>query len=155
MMGPLHIEMASLNAIGNWLEESGWVTIFERACITSVGRIDGFLSGSKLKRSRYAHQVSLAALIKLARQAFEAQNEYLDYSDWKRHRCSHSSSVSYWFTVIDLEVLLFMFIRSLREGDFPLFITSLENIVPWMFSLDQIHYARWLPILLEELKKTQ
>ena len=145
--------MAFLNAIGDWLEGSGWVTIFERARMTTVGRIDSFLSGSKIKRSRYVHHVSLAALIKLARQAFEDQNEYLDYSDWERERCCQSASVSYWFTVIDLEVLLFMLIRSLREGDFPLFITSLENIVQWMFSLNHIHYARWLPVFLEDLKK--
>ena len=62
-------------------------------------------------------------------------------------------TVSYWFTVIDLEVLLFMFIRSIREGDFPLFVTLLENIVPWMLSLDHIHYAKWLPLFLEDLKK--
>ena len=153
MMDPLHIEMAFLNAIDNWLEGSGWVTIFERARMTTVGRIDRFLSGLKIKRIRHAHQVSLAALIKLARQALEAQNKYLDYSYWKRHRCSQSTTVSYWFTVINLEVLLFMFIRSLRERDFPLFVTSLENIVPWMFSLNHIHYARWLPVFLEDLKK--
>ena len=102
---------------------------------------------------RYMHQVSLAALIKLARQAFEAQNDYLDFSDWKRHHCSQSTTVSYRFTVIHLEVWLFMFIHSLREGDFPLFITSLEIFVPWMFSLHDIHYARWLPVFLEQLKK--
>ena len=101
------------------------------------------------------HQVSLAALIKLARQAFEAQNDYLDFSDWKRHRCSQSTTVSYRFTVIHLEVWLFMFIHSLREGDFPLFITSLEIFVPWMFFLHDIHYARWLPVFLEQLKKNE
>ena len=33
------------------------------------------------------------------------------------------------------------------------FVTLLENIVPWMFSLGHIHYARWLPLFLEDLKK--
>ena len=27
------------------------------------------------------------------------------------------------------------------EGDFPLFVTLLEHVVPWMFFLDHIHYA--------------
>ena len=40
MMGPLHIEMTFLNEIGDWLEGSGWVTIFERPRVTTVGRID-------------------------------------------------------------------------------------------------------------------
>ena len=51
MMGPLHIEMAFLNAIGDWLEGSGWVDIFERARLTTVGRIDSFLKGSKVKEA--------------------------------------------------------------------------------------------------------
>ena len=75
MMGPLHIEMDFLNAGGNWLEGSGWVTIFERARMTTVGRIYRFLSGLEIKISRYMHQVFLAPLIKLAGQKFEAQNE--------------------------------------------------------------------------------
>ena len=94
----------------------------------------------EIKRSRYAHQVLLTAPIKLARQAFEVQNKYLDYSDWKRDRCSQSATTNYWFTVIDLEVLLSMFICSITRGDFPVFVTLLENIVPWMFSLD---HMRW------------
>ena len=127
MMGPLQIEMAFLNAISDWLEGSGWLAIFERARMTTDRCIDSFISGSKIKKSRNAHQVSLAALIKLGRLVFEAQNEYLNCSDWTRHHCSQSPTVSYWFTVIDLEVLFFMFIRSLREekilshGCFPWF----------------------------------
>ena len=73
MMVPLHEEMDFLNAIGDWLEGSGWAKIFERALMTTDGNIDSFLSDSKIKRSRYMHQVFLAALIKIARQAFEAQ----------------------------------------------------------------------------------
>ena len=110
--------------------------------MTTVACIDSFLRGSKIERSRHSYQVSLAGLIKSARQAFEAQNKNLGYSDWNRQRCSQSATVTHWFPVIDLEVLLFMLICSLREGDFPLFITSLENIVSWMFSLDHIHHAK-------------
>ena len=73
MMVPLHEEMDFLNAIGEWLEGSGWAKIFERALMATDGNIDSFLSDSKIERSRYMHQVSLTALIKLARPAFEAQ----------------------------------------------------------------------------------
>ena len=30
MIGPLHIEMAFISVIGDWLEGSGWVDIFKR-----------------------------------------------------------------------------------------------------------------------------
>ena len=55
MMGPLHIEMALLNAIGDRLEGSGWPGLFDKAKISTPGRVDSFLSGSHVKRSRYAH----------------------------------------------------------------------------------------------------
>ena len=36
MMGPLHIEMAFISAIGDWLEGSGWVDISNRSKINNV-----------------------------------------------------------------------------------------------------------------------
>ena len=50
-----------------------------------------------------------------------------------------------------MEVLLFMFIKSLRSADFPLFVGCLKEIITWMFALDHIHYARWMTVFLEDL----
>ena len=50
---------------------------------------------------------------------------------------------------MSLEVVLFMFIRSLREANFEMFLTFvIKTIVPWMFALNYVHYARWLPVYL-------
>ena len=62
-----------------------------------------------------------------------------------------SVNTLYWFTVIDLEVLLFMFVRSLWEAYFRLFISCLSSICTWMFALDHVHYARWLPVFINNL----
>ena len=40
MMGPLHNEMAFLDAIGNWLERSGSTNVFKRVKITTTCRIE-------------------------------------------------------------------------------------------------------------------
>ena len=53
MLEPLDIEMAFLAAIIDWVKGSGWTYVFERARIIIVGRTEWFLSGSKVKRSRY------------------------------------------------------------------------------------------------------
>lgn len=45
-----------------------------------------------------------------------------------------------------------MLVRSIREGDFHMFVRSLEDIAPWMFALDHVHYARLLPVLINDLK---
>ena len=151
MMGPLHIEMAFLSTLGNWLDGSGWIEIFERAKISTTGRIESFLKGSKVKRTQYAHQVSLATLVKLSKIAFDAQNEIRTYDEWKSHLKTTSINAEYWFTVIELESLLFMFIKSLRLGDFSLFLYCLKKILPWFFALDHIQYSRWMPVFVQDL----
>ena len=50
MMGPLHVEMALLKAIGDWLKDSRWLGSFNKANISIPGRVDSFLSGSHVKR---------------------------------------------------------------------------------------------------------
>ena len=80
IMGPLHIEMALASAIGDWLEGSGWIDILKKANTSTSGRIESFLTGKKIKRTRYAHQVSLTCLLKLSKDAFKNQEERSDKS---------------------------------------------------------------------------
>ena len=44
-----------------------------------------------------------------------------------------------------------MFVRSLREGDFHLYIQILQNIAPLMFALDHPNYTRWLPVHIRDI----
>ena len=66
MMGPLHIEMLLLSMIGDWLPGSGWCKIYEKAEISTPGRIDSFLNGEHVIQSCYAYQVTPATLVQLA-----------------------------------------------------------------------------------------
>ena len=51
-----------------------------------------------------------------------------------------------WNITLRQQLILLEFVKSLRTGDFNLYIQSLVLIVPWVFCLDHYHYARWLPI---------
>ena len=97
LMDPLHIEMALMNAIGNWIQGSGWVEAFGQANIITAGQIDSFLNVSKVKRTRFAHQLSLAVLIKLSHNAFDDQSEFNNYIDWRNHLMEENANASYWF----------------------------------------------------------
>ena len=44
-----------------------------------------------------------------------------------------------------------LFVRSIREGNFQLYIEALTKIVPWFFALDHIHYSRWIPVHLRDM----
>ena len=54
--------------------------------------------------------------------------------------------------VLRLEILIFIFIRSHREGNFPLYVETLEALVPWFFALDHTNYARWVPVHIRDMK---
>ena len=62
-MGDLHTEMAFLSANGDLLEGSGWTEVYGKSNISTQGRVDSFLKGSKVKRTRYAYQLSLKVLL--------------------------------------------------------------------------------------------
>ena len=154
MMDPLDIEMALLNAIGDCLEGSGWLGVFKKAKISIPGRVDSFLSGSHVKRSWYAHVISLFALRSMVQEVFQ-ESDCSSYKDWENQLKSKSVNARYWFTVLELETLLFMFIRSLRSADFDLFRRCLKEIIPWMFALDHVHYSRWLSVFLHDLERLE
>ena len=76
LMGPLHIEMACLSAIGDWLEGPGWVEAFEKAHMTTTGRIESFLTGKKGQKNEVWAPAVSCCLSKLAKSAFENQVEF-------------------------------------------------------------------------------
>ena len=43
-----------------------------------------------------------------------------------------------------MDLCVLQLIRAIREGIFSLYKKSLVSLVPWMFLLDHINYARWM-----------
>ena len=95
-----------------------------------------------IKRSRYAHQVSLVSFITLANEVFHAQSEFQIYKYWKQDLKRRSATTTYWFTVTELEMLFFSFVRNLHQSDFSLFTASFEAMLPWLVALYNSNYLR-------------
>ena len=151
----LHIEMAFLSTIGDLLDGSGWTSILAEAGVTTPGKADALLKSSHVKRAMYAHTVTCSTLWTLLHQAFEAYREEdpqpLSFEDWCiRQRESHPQ-FDYWYTVWKVELLLLVFVRSLREGNFHLYLSSLSALAPCFFALDHTHYSRWLPVHVRDM----
>ena len=75
-------------------------------------------------RTRYAHQVSLVSLYMLKQNAYvEYCNNVMgppeSYSMWNQ-RSQTVPQFRFWSMIIGLELLMTRFVRSQREGDFPL-----------------------------------
>ena len=108
--------------------------------ISTPGRIDSFLESSHVKRTRYAHHVTLSVLLQLQRAAFQCS--VLRGVEGKKDGWLRNGT--HWFTVIDFIVMLFMFVRSLRKSNIRLYMQILSKMLPWFFALDHINYSRWL-----------
>ena len=63
-----------------------------------------------------------------------------------------SPTFQYWDTVLNMELLGLIFIRSHREGNFPLYVESLKALVPLFFALNHHNYARWIPIHIRDIE---
>ena len=88
MFGGLHIEMALLNTVGDYLEGCGWTSVLTQAGITSTGTADSFIWVTHLTRTRHAHQVTALDLGKLQEDAYrqtgKSQRRWLKMSGDKR-----------------------------------------------------------------------
>ena len=70
-------------------------------------------------------------------------------SGWKK--LLSSSMAHYWSLIINLQIEILVFVRSIREGDIHLYVQSLRNLLKWFFTLDHTNYARWLTIHVFDL----
>lgn len=133
--------------LGDLLEDSGWTSALVQANIASTGTADSLIKASHVTKTRHAHQVTAASVHTLLHRAYTdytseataAGTNVLSLQRWCEVREQESVQFSYWLKILSLEITLLLFIRSLREGNFQLYMESLTQIVPWMFALDHTH----------------
>ena len=157
LLGGLHTEMAANKVLGQWLEGSGWVEALQEAELATPGIAESFLKASHVTRTRHAHQVTACALFILLRKAYELYVESLprgppeSFRCWCTRRKDKHPQFLYWYTPLKLELLMLAFVRSLRIGDFDLYVDTLTNLRPWFFSLNHIHYSRWMSVHVRDM----
>ena len=144
-----------MQVLGNWLDGSGWSSALVQADIASPGTADSFIKVSHVTRTRHAHQVTAATLYALLKAAYDEytseSGSEIQLEQWCLEQAKQSLMFNYWLKSLSLEILLLLYIRSIREGNFQLYIEALSKIVPWMFALDHVHYSRWLPIHIRDM----
>ena len=156
LMGGLHTEMTGYKVLGHWLEGSGWVEVLQEAEVATPGIAESFIKASHVTRTRHAHHITACALYILLKKAYDAyvannSDSAQGFSSWIEHRKAESPQFMYWCTNLELELLLFTFVRSLRTGDFDLYIDTLTKLTPWFFSLNHTHYARWMSVHVRDI----
>ena len=70
---------------------------------------------------------------------------------WLKMQRASSEMCNYWYLIIKLQINILLFIKSIRESNFPLYVLSLQKLVKWKFALDHYNYARWISVHLFDL----
>ena len=75
----------------------------------------------------------------------------MSFQEWSLMQANKCVHFDYWMKTLSLELLLLVFIRSIREGNFDMYVESLAEIVTWFFALDHTHYLRWLSVHIRDM----
>ena len=149
-LGGLHIEQLLLKMNGDLVKGTGMEKIIKNAGLSYVGLGTAFTDVSDIKKSRYTIQVVLACLYKMFKDAHLESGTELDLAKWARSQ--DNCMFKYWYNIMLFQINILLFVRSLRENNLMLFISSMKKAVPLSFALDHTHYSRWLPVFIQDLE---
>ena len=150
MMGALHIEQVFLLCHGQMISGSGLPEILKAANLSLLGT-SAVVDVNDIKRARYCMQVSVCAMYLKLRDAAESDELGKGPFQWLQDRSRTSDMCFYWFMVMRMQLDILVFIRSMREGNFNVYVASIRRLIKWVFVFDHIHYSRWLSIHLFDL----
>ena len=124
-----------LDVLGDLLTESGWTDALIQANIASAGKADSFLKAAHITCTRHAHQVTACGLYILLHLSYNEYSEandqedtHLDFSEWCIQKCEECPQFKFWYMILNLQLLMLVFVRSIREGNF-----SLTQVVKCFF----------------------
>lgn len=110
-----------------------------------------------ITRARVMHEITAVTLYGLLRQSYEECNpgNEMEFESWVDEQSEKNPTFKFWQLVLNLEVLLLTFVRSVRNGDFQEFKETIAKMLPWYFTFDHQNYARWLSVHLMDLQELQ
>jgi len=114
-----------------------------------------------MRRCRHMHEVTVASLYVLQRQAFTKymsgtdQTEVMSFEAWCSRQMAQQPQFAYWSLVMEFELAVLRFVHSVRTSNFQLYIDSLKNLTPWFFSMDRTHYTRWVPVHIRDMTELE
>lgn len=142
LLGGLHIEQQNLVLHGELINGSGLKEILDTNELSIIGTSVA-VDVNDIKRARYCLQVVACVMFMKLKDAHKNSGSSLPLMQWLEERVLTSEMCYYWKLILDFQVLILTFIRSIREGNFQVYIESFVSIVKWYFALDHYNYARW------------
>ncbi len=103
------------------------------------------------------HEVTAVALYIMQHMAYDkamdGEDEPIDFNTWCDVQSKEHPQFCYCATTMKLELTVLQLVRSLREGNFSLYVDTVSKLIPWFFALDHVHYSRWLPVHVRDMRE--
>lgn len=164
MLGALHIKYKLQQMIGKLLKVSGWSNILTQAQVLTSGRAQSVFAEHHIKRTRYAHQVSVMGLYMLRQKSYSTyysivQGPPESLETWAERRrsdnpcsCSGQQPWSWSSSCVGSSGTGSGQVhQALREGDFRLYVQVCDELCSWFHVMDHTNYARWLPVHVRDM----
>ena len=145
LFGGLHVEKSLLVMHGEFVSGSGLLKLLGISNLSVCSLQTVASAVSDIKGAHYALQVSACVIYKKLVDAHSNSGSSLSILDW----LNVISTI--WKQILELQVHILIYIRSIREGDFQLHILALRALMKWYFALDHYNYTRWLTVHLFDL----
>ena len=152
-MGGLHIEQNLLKMYCQLLHEPGMDDIINKAGLKTIGLKVAACDVNDIKKARYILQVLASCLYKNLLHAYEQSGSTLLLLDWASAQSTEDEMMFYyWYEILQFQINILLVVHSFREANLELLISTLMKCVELCFSLDHVHYARWLSVFLQDLQ---
>ena len=150
VLGGLHLEQQLLKINGQLVTGSGLDDILDKSKLSYIGLKTAFCDVNDIKKALYSVEVVVVCLYTQLSHAHMESGTSLDLEQWAE--VQECVMFRYWYSVLRFQMTTLMLVRSFRESNLLLLLSCLKEAIPLCFSLDHIHYARWLSVFIHDLE---
>ena len=145
LLGDLHIEQSIQVLHAALIKGSGLDGVLSRADLSTSGT-STIVDVNDLKRTRYCIQVAACSIFMLLKDAHSRSGSELSIFQWLDDKSKSSQMCYYWRMILLFQLQILIFVRSIRAGNFSLYVQTLHTFLKWYFALDKYNYSRWATI---------
>ena len=151
LFGVLLIEKELLIANGHLVPGTGLDKILGHTSIITAALQTATVDVNHIHKARYSVQLSVVSIYTCLEQVDKASNFVLPLFSLAEERSSYSRMFKYWILIMKFQINYPVFIRTMREVNFKLFVKILISLVKWFFIFDHYNYARLLSVHIQDL----
>ena len=117
-------------------------------CRLSIVGTDSLVSVNHIKKARYCTQIAACFMFSLLTSAHKESVDKSTVLQWLKNQSEESEMCHYWYIIIDLMLNFLIFVRSIRKGNFSLYVSFLKQVVKWYYACDHYRYVCWVTVHL-------